>query len=320
MSSWKTKRRKAIAVAIAAAAMLASAGCGANGAGGGGGGRVQVVATFSIVADIAAAVGGDAVDVHSIVPLGTDPHEYTPLPLDIAKATDADLVIWNGLNMEMGDGWFAALVDIAGKKVGSERVVEASAGVGPMYLTSADGAGTESDVNPHAFLDPTVGMVYTENIRDGLIAADPGRRAIYTANADAYLAQLAELDRRYTEELAQIPQARRLLVTSENAYQYMAARYGLDTGYIWAIDTDEQGSPAQINALIALVQDRQPPALFVESNVDRRPMQTISGETGTPIFGTLYSDELGKSGDGAGHYLGMLAHNITTIHAGLAGV
>ena len=310
-----TKRSRALRTSVgalaAAAAMVVAAACGAE-EGPGVDGAVQVVATFSIVADIAEAIGGDAIEVHSMVPIGTDPHEYTPLPRDIAKTTDANLVVWNGLNMEMGDGWFESLLDISGKDIDSEGVVEASVGVDPKYLTAS--GGTQSQVNPHAFLDPQVGMVFAENIRDGLIAVDPDRSEIYTQNTEAYLAELTEIDQQYVELVGEIPEENRVLVTSENAYQYMADRYGLDTGYIWAIDTEEQGSPEQINSLVKLVKDRQVPSLFVESNVDTRPMETVSRETGSPIFGTIYSDELG-----AGSYLAMLRHNITSIHDGLAG-
>lgn len=278
--------------------------------------KIQVVTTFSILHDIAGQVGAGAVDLHSIVPLGTDPHEYTPLPEDTQKATDADLLVWNGLNMETGDGWFESLVEVAGKEIDGSQVVEASAGVEPLYLTSADSKGSE--INPHAFLDPEVGVTYTENIRDGLIEVDPDHEEMYTANAEAYIDTLKEIDQLYTERIEQIPPEQRTLVTSEHAYQYMVERYGLQAGYIWAIDTDEQGSPDQINDLVELVRQRHVPALFVESNVDRRPMETVSAETGVDIYSTLFSDELGDpDGDGAS-YTGMLTHNIDQIHAGLS--
>lgn len=276
---------------------------------------IQAVATFSIVYDIVNQVGGNAVSTHSIVPLGTDPHEYTPLPQDIQKTTDADIVFWNGLNMEMGDGWFESLVDVAGKNLDTPQVVEVSTGVTPQYLNSRN--GRESEINPHAFLDPKVGMVYTENIRDALISVDPGRAHVYETNADNYLDTLDGIDQMYTELIAQIPPEHRVLVTSEHAYQYMVDSYGMEAGYIWAIDTDEQGSPEQINALVDLVRDRNVPALFVESNVDRRPMETVAAESGVEIFGTLFSDDLGSPGKDGGTYADMLRFNITQIHAGL---
>src|SRR5690625_1634133 len=203
-------------------------------------GGVAIGAAFSGVADIAANIAGPDASVHSIVPLGVDPHEYTPLAADIEKTTTADIVFFNGLNMEVGDGWFNSLIETAGKELDSEQVIEVSAGVEPMYLTHAD--GSEHEINPHAFLDPNVGMTYAENIRDGLVAIDPDNAAAYEERAEKYLAQLQEVDADYQERLGEIPAAQRVLVTSENAYQYLAERYGLTTGYIWAIDTEEQGS------------------------------------------------------------------------------
>lgn len=283
---------------------------------------VTIVASFSIVGDIAANVAGPDVAVHSIVPLGVDPHEYTPLPADIEATTRADAVFYNGLNMEAGDGWFEALIEITGKEMGSPQFVEVSRGVDPMVLSERGGAGenTEHEINPHAFLDPNVGMVYTENIRDALVEIDPANAETYERNAAEYLSKLRAIDTDYRAKLGEIPDEAKLLVTSENAYQYMAAQYGLETGYIWAIDTEENGSPSQIMNLVALIESRSVPALFVESNVDVRPMQTVAEETGIPITGTIFSDELGKPGEVGGTYLKMLEHNLSEIHAGLMGV
>src|SRR5699024_12128361 len=122
---------------------------------------------------------------------------FRSLPEDIQQATDADLLLWNGLNMETGDGWFESLTEVAGKEIDSPQVVEVSTGVEPQYLTSSD--GQESEINPHAFLSPLVGMVYTENIRDALIEVDPDHEETYTANADTYLDTLDEIDQTYTE-------------------------------------------------------------------------------------------------------------------------
>ncbi|HLR55558.1 MAG TPA: zinc ABC transporter substrate-binding protein [Actinomycetales bacterium] len=278
---------------------------------------VHIVATFSIVADMVENIAGPQAHVHSIVPLGVDPHEYTPLAADIEETTHADVVFFNGLNMEVGDGWFESLIDTAGKEADSDQVVEVSAGVEPMYLAPSD--GSEHEINPHAFLDPTVGMIYAENIRDGLIAIDPDNAQEYEARAAEYLDDLRDIDAQYQEKLAEIPPDQRVLVTSENAYQYMAARYDLTTGYIWAIDTEEQGSPGQITQLVSLIRERKVPVVFVESNVDTRPMETVADEAEVPIAGTIFSDELGKPDETGGTYLAMLEHNLTQIHSGLTG-
>lgn len=272
--------------------------------------KLQVVTTFSILYDLVKNVGGEHVDVHSMVPIGTDPHEYHPLPLDIQKATDADIIFYNGLNLEDGDGWFQGLIENIGKK--EEQVFVVTDGVEPKYLTAED--GTEDEINPHAFLDVHVGMIMVENIRDALITVDPNNKKIYEDNAVNYLKELEKIDQEYQEKIADIPEENRMLVTSERAYQYMTDRYGLEAGYLWEIDTDEQGTPEQITSLVRLIKEKQVPALFVESNVDPRPMETVSKETGVPIAAKLFSDELGKPGEEGDTYIKFLRYNIEKIH------
>lgn len=277
--------------------------------------KLPVAATFSVIYDIVKTVGGDRVDVHSMVPLGQDPHEYTPLPLDVRKATDAAAIFWNGLDMELGDGWFESLLEIAGKDLHGSRVIALAEGVEPMYLEEGDNV----EVNPHAFLSIPAAIRYVENARDGLIRIDPDYAPLYEDNAANYIARLEELHERYVELFGRIPKERRVLVTSERAFQYMAAEYGFTEGYVWAIDTDEQGSPRQIVDLIQFVRKSGVEALFIESNVDPRALETVSRETGVPIVGIVYSDELGKSGEESGTFLGMLQWNLKTIYGGLAG-
>lgn len=279
------------------------------------GDKLPVAATFSVIYDIVKTVGGDRVDVHSMVPLGQDPHEYTPLPLDVRKATDAAAIFWNGLDMELGDGWFESLLDIAGKRLDGPRVIALADGIEPMYLVDGD----EEEVNPHAFLSVPAAIRYVENARDGLSRIDPEYADLYARNAARYIARLEELHDEYVELFGRIPPERRILVTSERAFQYMAAQYGLKEGYVWAIDTDEQGTPRQIVDLIRFVRESGVTAMFVESNVDPRALETVSRETGVPIVGTVYSDELGKAGDEASTLLGMLQWNLKTIYAGLTG-
>lgn len=312
-------RLRGRAVALLSALVLALAACSADAGVEPAAERptLHVVTTFSILEDIVGVVGGDDVTVHSIVPRGTDPHQYQPLPDDVRRTADADLIVWNGLNLELGDGWLDSLLEAAGRSRADDDVVEASAGVEPKYLAGGDGG--EHEVNPHAFLDPNVGMLYVENIRDGLVAADPDQAAAYSARAERYLAQLADLDARYVATVAGIDPADRTLVTSENAFQYLTDRYGLTARYLWEIDTGDLGSPEQITALIQELRASPPRVLFVESNVDARPMQTVSEETGIPVFGALFSDELGDPRDRGGTYLTMLESNIEQIGAGLGG-
>lgn len=276
--------------------------------------KIHIVATFSILTDILNEVGGDQVDVHSMVPIGTDPHEYEPLPEDIKKAADADAIFFNGLNLEGGKtGWFSKLINSVGKD--EKDVYELMAGVEPKYITTED--GRDEEINPHAFLDPIVGIQMVENARDALTEIDPDNKDVYEKNADALLKELHEIDELYKEKISEIPEEHRILVTSERAYQYMTERYGLQEGFLWDIDTEEIGTPRQIKNLVNFIKEHDVPALFVETNVDKRPMETVSKETGVEIAAELYSDELGKPGTDGGTYIKFLRYNIEKIREGL---
>jgi len=276
--------------------------------------KIHLVATFSILTDILNEVGGDQVDVHSMVPIGTDPHEYEPLPEDIKKAADADAIFFNGLNLEGGKtGWFSKLINSVGKD--EKDVYELMAGVEPKYITTED--GRDEEMNPHAFLDPIVGIQMVENARDALTEIDPDNKDAYEKNANALLKELHEIDELYKEKISEIPEEHRILVTSERAYQYMTERYGLQEGFLWDIDTEEIGTPRQIKNLVNFIKEHDVPAIFVETNVDKRPMETVSKETGVDIAAELYSDELGKPGTDGGTYIKFLRYNIEKIHEGL---
>lgn len=275
--------------------------------------ELQVVSSFSILSDIVNHIGENQVDVYNVVPIGTDPHEHEILPEDTQQATDADLLFHGGMNLEGGDnGWFARLIETVEQD--SEAITTAMEGVEPQYIEDEDG---RDEVNPHAFLDPNVGITMTENVRDALIDADPDNADVYEENANDYIDELENMDEEYEEKIADIPDEHRVLVTSERAYQYIANRYGLEEGFIFAIDTDEQGTPNRISSLVSFIEDRDVPALFVESNVDPRPMETVSDETGVDIAGTLFSDELAVEGEEGDTYLEFLQVNIDTIHDGL---
>lgn len=277
--------------------------------------KLLLVASFSIIYDILQEVGGDLVEVHSMVPIGTAPHEYEPLPTDIKKATEADALFYNGLNLEGGqEGWFLGkLVPTVHKE--ESKVYEVMRGVDPMYLSSED--GKEQEMNPHAFLSPIVGMTMVENVMDALVEIDPRNAETYKKNGEEFLQKLHEIDEMYKEKIAKIPPEKRILVTSERAFQYMTSHYGLQEGYIWTIDTEENGTPHQIKNLVQFIQDNNITALFVESNVDKRPMETVANETGAKIVGEVYSDELGRLGSEGETYTGFLTSNIETIYEGL---
>jgi len=275
---------------------------------------IFIATSFTLIEDIVKQIGGDLVETHNLVPIGTDPHEYEPLPEDTKAVTDADGIIYNGFNLEGGDhGWLAKMVESVGK---DEAVMyELMEGADPLYLSDEDGEAHE--INPHTFLDPVLGLHMAENTLKALIDIAPEHEEVFEENAQSYFEELQAIDEEYEQKINEIPEENRLLVTSERAYQYMAKRYGLEEGFIWEIDTEEQGTPEQITSLIELVNEKQPPVLFVESNVDRRAMETVAQETGVEIFTTLYSDEIGKPGEEGDTYLKFLQYNIEQIYAGL---
>lgn len=275
---------------------------------------LHVISSFSILSDMVEKIGGDYVQVHNLVPIGTDPHDYEPLPEDIKAATDADLLFYNGLNLEGGEkGWFFRLINSVGQA--EENIFEASEGVEPMYLADEEG---KQEVNPHAFISPKVGIQMTENIRKALIQAMPENEEYFEQQAKEYLEHLEKIDADYTEKIDSIPEEDRAFIASEQAFQYMTAEYGLKEGYIWAIDTDENGTPEQIRNAVEFVNENQPNVLFVESNVDRRPMQTVSTETGVEIYERpIFSDEIGKPGEEGDSYTDYLEYNLDVIFNGL---
>lgn len=274
---------------------------------------IQAVSTFSILSDIVAEVGGDHVAVHNIVPVGNDPHEYDSTPEDTKALSDADVFFYNGLNLEGGEnGWASRMVESVG--LDDDKVVETTDGVEPMYLTDDE---SEHSINPHAFLDPKVGIIMAENVAHGLMHVDPENTDEYRQNLDRFLEQLTEMDQRYQQEIGDLEEDRRVLMTSERAYQYMADSYDLLEGYIWAVDTDDIGTPEQMMTAIDFVNEHQPPALFVESNVTPGPMETVSEETGVEIYATIFSDELAPEGEPGDTYLGFLEENLVNISEGL---
>lgn len=273
---------------------------------------LRVVTTFTILQDIAREIGGEDVEIHNLVPTGTAPHIYEPLPTDMKKTSDADILFYNGLNLEGGkSGWFFRMINSVGQN--EENVYVLTSRVEPLYLR--DDEGKHEEINPHAFIDPAVGIIMAEDMRDAFIEKDPNRKENYEERATRYISRLKDIDQQYRDKINDIPEERRTLVTSERAFQYMAKHYGLKEGYIWAIDTEENGSPEQVKALIHFVKTHNVPVLFIESNVDRRPMKTVSKETGVPFSKKpIYSDEIGKPGDEVDTYIKYLNYNINLIH------
>lgn len=277
--------------------------------------KIKVVSSFTIISDMAEQIGGDLVDVYNLVPTGTDPHEYEAMPDDIKAATDGDILFYNGMNLEGGQtGWFFKMVDSVNQK--EENIFNLNEGVDPKYLAGED--GRDEEINPHSYLDPKIGIKMAGNLKDALIKIDPDNKEIYEKNTEEYLERLNEIDARYTNVINGLPEERRILVTSERAFQYMTESYDLREAYIWEIDTEELGTTEQIKGLIDTLEKEQPPVLFLESNVDPKPLETVSNETGIPIYEKpIYSDEVGKKGAEVDTYIKLLEHNINIIEDGL---
>jgi manganese transport system substrate-binding protein len=276
--------------------------------------KIQVIATYSIVYDIVKNVGGDRVEIHTLAPVGSNPHEYDPLPKDVQLTTDADAVFYNGLNLEAGNSWFEKLLLTANKGEKDSPVFQMSEGVEPKYLTTK---GKESEEDPHAWLDIRNGIKYAENARDGLIKVDPEHADVYEKNAKEYIEQLETLHEESVSRYNEIPKEQRLLITSEGAFKYFSEAYDFEAAYIWEINSENQGSPEQVKSVVDYINTKKDPVLFVETSIDPRSMETVSAETGVPIFGKVFTDSIGKPGEDGDTYIKMMEWNIDTIFKGL---
>jgi zinc/manganese transport system substrate-binding protein len=266
--------------------------------------KINVVASFSILGDFVRNVGGDIVSVTTLVGANSDVHVYTPAPADAKKIADAKLVIINGLGLE---GWLPRLVQSSG---GKATIIVATAGIAPRKLGS--------DADPHAWQSVANAKMYVANIRDALSAADPAGAATTRANADGYLAELDALDREVREAIAQIPEARRKVISSHDAFGYFAAAYGIAFIAPQGVSTESEPSARDIAAIITQIRAGKIPAVFLENISDPRLMNRIAAETGAKIGGTLYSDSLtGENGD-APTYIDLVRHNIKALTSALA--
>ena len=276
-------------------------------------GKLNVVVTNSILADMTKNIAGDKINLHSIVPIGQDPHEYEPLPEDIAKASAADLIFYNGINLE--NAWFIKMVKNA-QKVENQDYFAASDGVEVIYLEGQSEKGKE---DPHAWLSLENGIIYAQNIAKQLMAKDPENKDIYQQNLDTYIQQLAALDEEAKSSFAAIPTDKKLIVTSEGCFKYFSKAYDIPSAYIWEINTEEEGTPQQTKDLVQkLKAGPTPTALFVESSVDDRPMKTISRETGIPIYAKIFTDSIANKGEDGDSYLAMMKWNLEKITEGLS--
>lgn len=274
--------------------------------------KLRVVSTNSIIDDMVQNVGGKHVANYSIVQRGTDPHEYEPRPTDIAATAEADVVFYNGLNLETGgNGWFKKLVQ-SSKKEFNRDVFAVSKGVKVKYLTT-----NVNEPDPHAWLDLANGIKYVENINRTLQAKDPQHAAAYQKNTDRYVAQLTKLHTQAQTKFSQIPAEQRLLVTSEGAFKYFSAAYDIPAAYIWELNTEAQGTPAQMRAVLKKVNQSKVRSLFVESSVSPKSMDKVAQETSLPVASTVFTDSLANEGEHGDTYYTMMKWNLDKIYDGL---
>lgn len=267
---------------------------------------LRVVTTFTVIQDIAQNVAGTAAIVESITKPGAEIHDYQPTPLDVVKAQSADLVLWNGMNLER---WFEKFFDNV-KNVKSAVVTE---GIAPMGIKEGP---YEGKPNPHAWMSTASALIYVENIRKALAEADPANAAIYARNATDYAVQIKAMDGPLRARLDKVPADRRWLVSSEGAFSYLTRDYGWREAYLWPINADEQGTPQQVRRLIDLVRKNKLPAVFSESTISDRAAKQVARETGAKYGGVLYVDSLSDARGAVPTYLKLLEVTVDTIAKG----
>lgn len=275
---------------------------------------VRVLTSTSILADITQNIAGDRLQVNSLLPIGADPHAYQAAPSDVAKIAESDLLILNGVEYEH---FIEPLLENAG---GGRIIIEATAGLKPHpaggHADEAEaGTGTGHEAgDPHMWLDPTLVITYVENIRDGLIRVDAEGAGIYAANADAYIAQLKDLDKWIVEQVSAIPTERRLLVTNHEAMGYFAERYGFEVvdTILPSFSSEASASAQEIVAAVEAIKSSGAPAIFLGEVENSDLANQIASETGVKVVDTLYLESL-TDGDSAPTYIDMMKHNVTQI-------
>jgi zinc/manganese transport system substrate-binding protein len=272
--------------------------------------KLPVVATFSILGDFVKNVGGDRVSVAVLVGSEGDAHVYQPSPADAKKLAGAKVIFVNGFKFE---GWIERLIKASGTKA---SVAVATKGIKPREMTDED-HDHEQGVDPHAWQSIANARVYVANIRDALVAADPGGTETYERNTADYLAKLAAVETEVKEGIAKIPAERRKIITSHDAFGYFGAAYGFEFIAPQGVSTETEVSARDVAKIIRQIKTQKIPAVFLENISDPRLMQRIADETGVKIGGKIYSDSLSAAGGPASTYIDMMRHNIRQLAAAL---
>ena len=269
--------------------------------------RMKVVTTFTVLADMAQKVAGDAADVVSITKPGAEIHGYEPTPRDIVRAHDADLILWNGLNLEL---WFEQFLN----NLGDVPSATLSEGIDPIPISAG---AYEGKPNPHAWMGLNNSLIYIDNIRNAFSEHDPDNAETYASNAVAYKDELRATIEPLQKEIAEVPEEQRWLVTCEGAFSYLARDFGMKELYLWPMNADQMGTPQQVRSVIDGVRDNEIPVVFCESTVNTAPAKQVARETGAHYGGVLYVDSLSEPDGPVPTYLDLLKVTSQTIADGL---
>ncbi|MCA0419849.1 MAG: metal ABC transporter substrate-binding protein [Proteobacteria bacterium] len=269
--------------------------------------KFKAVTTFTVIADIARNVAGDLAVVESITKPGAEIHNYQPTPGDIQRAQGAQLILWNGLNLEL---WFEKFF----RNLRNVPSVVVSQGVEPMGISEGPYKGKP---NPHAWMSPAAALIYVDNIRDAFARHDPKNAEAYKANAEAYKARIKAVIEPVKAELAAVPAEKRWLVSSEGAFSYLARDFELKELYLWPINADQQGTPQQVRKVIDAVRKNKITVVFSESTISEKPAQQVARETGANYGGVLYVDSLSEADGPVPTYIDLLKVTADTIAKGL---
>lgn len=272
------------------------------------GNKFKVVTTFTILQDMARNVAGDAADVVSITKPGAEIHGYQPTPQDIVRASDADLILYNGMNLEL---WFEQFIDNLGE-IPSAVLTD---GITPISIAAGEYEGLP---NPHGWMGLENAVIYVDNIRDALSQHDPDNGSIYAANAETYKQQITDTVGPLREQIMALPDDRRWLVSCEGAFSYLARDFGLQEAYLWPINADQTGTPQQVRGVIDTVREHDIQAVFCESTVNQAPAQQVARETDAEYGGMLYVDSLSEPDGPVPTYLDLLRVDAETIAQALS--
>lgn len=269
--------------------------------------KMKVVTTFTVLADIAKNVAGDSAEVVSITKPGAEIHGYEPTPQDIVRASGADLILWNGMNLEL---WFSQFLS----QLGDVPSATLTDGIDPISISSGS---YEGKPNPHAWMGLDNALIYIDNIVEAFAEHDPDNAAIYVRNAGEYKDKLRATIEPLRQAIAAIPEDQRWLVTCEGAFSYLARDFGMKELYLWPMNADQVGTPQQVRAVIDGVKEHDIPVVFCESTVNTAPAEQVARETGAKYGGVLYVDSLSEADGEVPTYLDLLKVTSTTVAEGL---